>query len=70
MSLAAGQLEPFVLATARYGKDKVRVCRVVGNPESNVTVLVEGARRQSRHVLKYIWHLVSLQPYARGQYVS
>ncbi|KAI0245502.1 uricase [Lactifluus subvellereus] len=43
--------EPGVLATARYGKDKVRVFRVVRDPESkvqdvveyNVTVLVEGA---------------------------
>jgi urate oxidase len=43
--------EPGVLATARYGKDKVRVLRVVRDPESkvhdvveyNVTVLVEGA---------------------------
>ena len=51
MSLAAEQLEPGVLATARYGKDKVRVFRVVRDPESsvhhvveyNVTVLVEGA---------------------------
>jgi len=40
-----------VLATARYGKDKVRVFRVVRDQESkvhdvveyNVTVLVEGA---------------------------
>ena len=43
--------EPGVLATARYGKDKVRVFRVVRDPESkvhnvveyNVTVLLEGA---------------------------
>jgi urate oxidase len=43
--------EPGVLATARYGKDKIRVFRVVRDPESNVhdvveynlTVLVEGA---------------------------
>ncbi|KAI0247691.1 uricase [Lactifluus subvellereus] len=43
--------EPGVLTTARYGKDKVRVFRVVRDPESkvhdvveyNVTVLVEGA---------------------------
>jgi urate oxidase len=42
--------EPGVLATARYGKDKVRVFRVVRDPESkvnnvveyNVTVLLEG----------------------------
>jgi len=40
-----------VLATAQYGKDKVRVFRVVRDPvskvhdvvEYNVTVLVEGA---------------------------
>jgi len=40
-----------VLATARYGKDKVRVFRVVRDPENkvhnvveyNVTVLLEGA---------------------------
>ncbi|KAH9962542.1 uricase [Lactifluus volemus] len=46
---ATGELG--VLATARYGKDKVRVFRVVRDPESkvhdvveyNVTVLVEGA---------------------------
>jgi len=51
MSLAVEQLEPGVLASARYGKDKVRVFRVVRDPESkvhnvveyNVTVLVEGA---------------------------
>ena len=51
MSLAAEQVEPGVLAAARYGKDKVRVFRVVRDPESkvhdvveyNVTVLVEGA---------------------------
>src|SRR5579863_3589494 len=51
MSLAAEQLEPGVLATARYGKDKVRVFRVVRDPKSNIhhvveyniTVLVEGA---------------------------
>ena len=51
MSHAAGNIEPGVLATARYGKDKVRVFRVVRDPESkvhdvveyNVTVLVEGA---------------------------
>jgi urate oxidase len=43
--------EPGVLATARYGKDKVRVFRVVRDQESkvhnvveyNVTVLLEGA---------------------------
>jgi urate oxidase len=51
MSLETRDLEPGVLATARYGKDKVRVFRVVRDPESkvhdvveyNVTVLVEGA---------------------------
>jgi urate oxidase len=51
MSLEAGNTEPGVLATARYGKDKVRVFRVVRDPESNVhdvveynvIVLVEGA---------------------------
>jgi len=51
MSLAAKDLEPGVLATARYGKDKVRVFRIVRDPKSkvhdvveyNVTVLVEGA---------------------------
>jgi len=45
------QLEPGVLEAARYGKDKVRVFRVVRDPERkvhdvveyNVTVLVEGA---------------------------
>ncbi|KAH9955445.1 uricase [Russula compacta] len=50
-SAAAGGGEPGVLATARYGKDKVRVFRVVRDPTSkvhdvveyNVTVLVEGA---------------------------
>ncbi len=62
-----GSAEPGVLATARYGKDKVRVFRVVRDPESkvhnvveyNVTVLLEGAfearyadyRRGSIHVL-------------------
>ena len=51
MSSPAGNIEPGVLTTARYGKDKVRVFRVVRDPESkvhdvveyNVTVLVEGA---------------------------
>ena len=51
MSLATKDIEPGVLATARYGKDKVRVFRVVRGPESkvhnvveyNVTLLVEGA---------------------------
>jgi Uricase len=51
MSLAARDNEPGLLATARYGKDKVRVFRVVRDSESkvhdvveyNVTVLVEGA---------------------------
>ena len=51
MSLATKVLEPGVLATARYGKDKVRVFRVVRDAKSkvhdvveyNVTVLVEGA---------------------------
>ena len=47
-----GQLEPGVLkAAARYGKHKVRVFRVVRDPEKkvhdvveyNVTILVEGA---------------------------
>jgi hypothetical protein len=46
-----GRREPGVLAAARYGKDKVRVFRVVRDPESkvhdvveyNVTVQVEGA---------------------------
>jgi len=60
MSLAVEQLEPGVLATARYGKDKVRVFRVVRDPESkvhnvveyNVTVLVEGAMEtRSAHIL-------------------
>jgi len=45
------QLEPGVLEAARYGKDKVRVFRVVRDPERkvhdvveyNVTVLVQGA---------------------------
>ena len=45
------QLEPGVLEAARYGKDKVRVFRVVRDLERkvhdvveyNVTVLVEGA---------------------------
>jgi len=45
------QLEPGVLEAARYGKDKVRVFRVVRDSERkvhdvveyNVTVLVEGA---------------------------
>ena len=59
MSLAVEQLEPGVLATARYGKDKVRVFRVVRDPESkvhnvveyNVTVLVEGAiETRSAHI--------------------
>jgi hypothetical protein len=53
------QLEPGVLAAARYGKDKVRVFRVVRDPESkvynvvehNVTVLVEGAiETRSAHI--------------------
>jgi len=51
MSLAVEQLEPGVLTTTRYGKGKVRVFRVVRDPESkvhnvveyNVIVLVEGA---------------------------
>jgi len=50
MSLATKDIEPGVLATARYGKDKVRVFRVVRDAESkvhdvveyNVTLLVEG----------------------------
>jgi len=45
------QLQPGVLEAARYGKDKVRVFRVVRDSERkvhdvveyNVTVLVEGA---------------------------
>ncbi|KAH9046132.1 hypothetical protein EDB84DRAFT_1467810 [Lactarius hengduanensis] len=49
--MAGSTAEPGVLATARYGKDKVRVFRVVRDPESkvhnvveyNVTVLLEGA---------------------------
>jgi urate oxidase len=57
MSLAT--TEPGVLATARYGKDKVRVFRVVRDPASevhdvveyNVTVLVEG-RIETRCVHK------------------
>jgi hypothetical protein len=52
MSLAEeGEAAVGVLASARYGKDKVRVFRVVRDPttkvhdvvEYNVTVLVEGA---------------------------
>lgn len=51
MSLAEKEAAIGVLASARYGKDKVRVFRVVRDPTSkahdvveyNVTVLVEGA---------------------------
>ena len=53
-----------MLATARYGKDKVRVFRVVRDLESkvhdvveyNVTVLVEGAI-EARCVLPLYWLL-------------
>jgi Uricase len=49
--MAEGRREPGVLTTARYGKDKVRVFRVVRDPQSkvhdvveySVTILVEGA---------------------------
>ena len=49
--MADGGAAAGVLASARYGKDKVRVLRVVRDPTSkvhdvveyNVTVLVEGA---------------------------
>jgi hypothetical protein len=51
MSLVEKEAAVGVLASARYGKDKVRVLRVVRDPASkvhdvveyNVTVLVEGA---------------------------
>ena len=51
MTGLSSNAEPGVLATARYGKDKVRVFRVVRDTESkvhnvveyNVTVLLEGA---------------------------
>ena len=51
MTGLSSNAEPGVLATARYGKDKVRVFRVVRDLESkvhnvveyNVTVLLEGA---------------------------
>jgi hypothetical protein len=70
--LAAEQLEPGAVETARYGKEKVRGFYVVRNPESktfdvaeyDVTVLVEGALRPDPHTfsffLQYFWCLVSL----------